>query len=43
MLKMEYEKPILEKVEKMLFPNEIIEASTGVPICKQCSSCHGCR
>lgn len=37
-----YVKPLLEKVGKMVFPMEIINNSTIV-ICKQCSSCHGCR
>ena len=36
-----YEKPKIEKVEVMVFPLDILGADRVV--CKQCSSCHGCR
>lgn len=39
---LEYEKPILVKMDKMTFPAEIL-AKGGKIVCKQCSSCHGCR
>lgn len=41
--KLAYEKPIIEKENKMTFPFEIIQARGKQIICKQCSSCHGCR
>lgn len=37
-----YEKPIVVKVSKMTFPMEIISKGQKV-VCRQCSSCHGCR
>ncbi len=41
-VKLEYEKPVVEKVGKMSFPIEIIAAGKRL-VCRQCSSCHGCR
>jgi len=42
--KEKYEKPLIEKVEKMTFPLDIIvSANNGKRVCKQCSSCHSCR
>ena len=39
-----YEKPTLKKEKTMEFPVEIISKSTEKRIvCRQCSSCHGCR
>jgi len=38
-----YEKPIIIKQKKMVFPSQILEANGKRIICKQCSSCHGCR
>lgn len=38
-----YEKPIIVKVEKMIFPIEILSNNGNRIVCKQCSSCHGCR
>jgi len=38
-----YEKPVIKKVEKMTFPTEIINADGKRVVCRQCSSCHGCR
>ncbi len=38
-----YEKPVIEKEDRMKFPMEIIDSSGKKPACKQCSSCHGCR
>lgn len=39
-----YEKPTLKKEKTMRFPVEIINKLTGKKIvCRQCSSCHGCR
>lgn len=42
-MKKTYVKPVLEKEETMRFAEETIEAVTGKLVCKQCSSCHGCR
>jgi hypothetical protein len=36
-----YEKPKIEKQAKMTFPIDTME--TKGTVCKQCSSCHGCR
>lgn len=41
--KMSYERPIVIKEKKMSFPIKIIEADGKRIVCKQCSSCHGCR
>lgn len=38
-----YEKPVIKKVKKMSFPNDIIKASGKGVVCRQCSGCHGCR
>ncbi|KKN77633.1 hypothetical protein LCGC14_0357580 [marine sediment metagenome] len=38
-----YEKPVIRKVKKMSFPRDIIEVSGNCVVCRQCSSCHGCR
>ena len=38
-----YEKPVLKKEKTMNFPIEIINSSGKRIVCKQCSSCHGCR
>ena len=38
-----YERPILIKDKKMIFPTQIIEARGKRVVCKQCSSCHACR
>jgi len=39
-----YEKPIIIKEKTMDFPLEIILTASGEKIlCRQCSSCHGCR
>lgn len=38
-----YEKPILKKEKTMNFPIEIINAAGKRVVCRQCSSCHGCR
>lgn len=38
-----YEKPWIEKQEKMTFPTDILEGMGFKLVCKQCSSCHGCR
>lgn len=37
-----YEKPVFVKVSKMVFPIEIVSEGRKI-VCKQCSSCHGCR
>lgn len=42
-VKLKYEKPVMVKAEKMVFPIEIIEANGKRMVCRQCSSCHGCR
>ena len=41
--KQPYEAPVLVKETKMNFPLEIIQADGKRLVCKQCSSCHGCR
>ena len=41
--KLKYEPPVLVKQNKMRFPVQIIEANGKRVVCKQCSSCHGCR
>ena len=41
--KRKYEKPLVEKQEKMTFPMEIIESFNSGRFCVQCSGCHGCR
>lgn len=38
-----YEKPKIVKQDKMRFPLDIIEATGKGVVCRQCSSCHGCR
>ena len=40
--KKKYEKPILIKEKTMNFPLEIIVSDKKI-VCRQCSSCHGCR
>lgn len=39
---MKYEKPVVKKVGKMVFPMEIISRGRRI-VCRQCSSCHSCR
>jgi len=41
--KKEYRKPELKKIEKMVFSLEIFNNKGDKTICRQCSSCHGCR
>ena len=41
--KISYERPIVVKEKKMVFPLEIIQANGKRVVCKQCSSCHSCR
>jgi cytochrome c2 len=43
MKKKPYTEPVLEKQETMRIAEETIEKATGKLVCKQCSSCHGCR
>ena len=38
-----YKKPVLKKERTMNFPVEIINDSNKRIVCRQCSSCHGCR
>ncbi len=38
-----YERPVVVKQERMTFPLEILEAKGKRVVCRQCSSCHGCR
>lgn len=38
-----YEKPIIIKQIKMTFPIDILETNNKNYVCRQCSSCHGCR
>jgi len=41
-MKLKYEKPIVVKEGKMVFPLEII-SNGRILVCRQCSSCHSCR
>ena len=41
--KLKYEKPVVIKASKMVFPLEIIQADGKQAVCRQCSSCHACR
>ena len=41
--KAQYEKPIVQKMKRMTFPVDIIQANGQRLVCKQCSSCHACR
>ena len=41
--KIKYKPPVLVKQNKMRFPVKIIEDNGNRVVCKQCSSCHGCR
>ncbi len=38
-----YEKPQIKKQEKMTFPLRGVEDPERHMLCRQCSSCHGCR
>lgn len=38
-----YVKPTIIKESKMTFPIQIINAKGEKVVCRQCSSCHGCR
>ncbi len=38
-----YQKPLFEKQDGMVFPIEIMEKINGGRFCLQCSSCHGCK
>lgn len=38
-----YEKPVIIKQTKMTFPIDIMVANGKGCVCRQCSSCHGCR
>lgn len=37
-----YEKPVIVKQKKMVITETIFEAMNML-VCRQCSSCHGCR
>lgn len=41
--KIKYVSPVLIKQKRMTFPVQIIEANGRRVVCRQCSSCHGCR
>lgn len=43
MAKKKYQKPVIIKQAKMTFPIDIVSRDGKQPVCKQCSSCHGCR
>ena len=38
-----YEKPVVVREPKMTFPITMLESNGKGLVCKQCSSCHGCR
>ena len=40
--RLKYESPVLVKEAKMVFPLEILSKGRKI-VCRQCSSCHGCR
>ncbi len=42
MRKVKYEKPLFRKMKKMNFVLRPISKAHRV-VCRQCSSCHGCR
>lgn len=42
-MKKKYEKPVIIKQTKMTFPIDILNKHGKGQVCKQCSSCHGCR
>jgi hypothetical protein len=42
-MKSNYQKPTIEKVEKMNFMFSAIEKNNPKIGCRQCSGCHGCR
>ena len=39
----DYEKPVIQKIEKMDFMYDNIKSLSLKQACRQCSSCHGCR
>ena len=39
----DYKKPEIKKESKMNFPLEIINSKGETIVCRQCSSCHGCK
>lgn len=41
-VKQKYQRPMIVKEAKMVFPRVILSRGKQVG-CKQCSSCHGCR
>ena len=40
---MNYEKPLFEEQDGMIFPTEIWATFNNGRFCMQCSGCHGCR
>ena len=38
-----YQKPKIVKNTKMTFPLDMIRVAGKGVVCRQCSSCHGCR
>lgn len=38
-----YEKPRITREATMHFPQELLEGTAQGLVCRQCSSCHGCR
>lgn len=38
-----YRKPEIKKQKTMTFPVQLINAKGQKVVCRQCSSCHGCR
>jgi len=41
--KKQYEKPKATKQKKMTFTTRNLASSEANVVCRQCSSCHGCR
>ncbi len=42
-IKIPYEKPIIVEEKSMKFPFDMINGYNTKYVCRQCSSCHGCR
>ena len=38
-----YTPPTIRKAQKMTFPVEVLTSNGTHVVCRQCSSCHGCR
>ena len=41
--RLRYEKPIVIKETKLFYYSEFFKKDGKTVVCRQCSSCHGCR